>query len=184
MIIHNLLLVAGTGTKSGKTSMVCRVIKEFPDLDITAIKITPHFHETTAGLELISEGNGFAIYEETNRDSFKDTSRMLFSGAYKVYLAKVWDDQLPDVFNKMMEKTVPGRPVICESPALRNFIEPGVFIIMVTNTVDKYKDINHLQVLPHVMIKLEELAGMESLPVRFENGRWIYKEAGRLKTED
>jgi hypothetical protein len=55
---------------------------------------------------------------------------------------------------------------------------------MVTNTVDKYKDINHLQVLPHVMIKLEELAGMESLPVRFENGRWIYKEAGRLKTED
>ena len=41
----------------------------------------------------ISEKTGYAIYEETDRNSFKDTSRMLTAGADKVYFAKVWDDQ-------------------------------------------------------------------------------------------
>ena len=66
---------------------------QFPELKITAIKITPHFHETTEGLLTISEITGYTIYEETERNSFKDTSRMLAAGAHKVYFAKVWDDQ-------------------------------------------------------------------------------------------
>ena len=47
--------------------------------------------------------------------------------------------------------------MICESPALRNFAEPGVFIIMTSDSIDKKKDISHLQRLPHVMFKYEEL---------------------------
>jgi len=172
MIIPNLLLIAGTGTKSGKTSMVCRIIESFPDLGITAIKITPHFHETTSGLVVMSEDEGYAIYEETNGDTSKDTSRMLRSGAAKVYFAKVWDDQLPDVFNKIMKEIPENVPVICESPALRNFVEPGVFIIMTSDMINKHKDIKHLQSLPHLMIKLEELKESDSLPIDFEGGKW------------
>ena len=172
MIIPNLLLIAGTGTKSGKTSMACKIIEQFSNLSITAIKITPHFHETTTGLNVISENKGYTIYEETNADSSKDTSRMLHSGANKVYFAKVWDDQLYDVFLRIMENINKDTPVICESPALRNFIEPGVFVIMTSTTVDKHKNISHLSALPHVMIKLEELDSMESLPIKFEGGRW------------
>lgn len=174
MIFPNLLLIAGTGTKSGKTSLACRIIKEFSDLDITAIKITPHFHETTSGLKLISEDKGYAIFKETQIDSAKDTSRMLASGAHKVYFAKVWDDQLQDVFLRIMDNIDMNTPVLCESPALRNVIEPGVFVIMTSETVDKHKDINHLQELPHVMIKLEELDQIASLPFGFEGGRWHY----------
>ena len=73
--IPNLLLIAGTGTKSGKTSMACRIISQFPELKITAIKITPHFHETTAGLLPFRKKHGYAIYEETERNGFKDTSQ-------------------------------------------------------------------------------------------------------------
>lgn len=173
MIIPNLLLIAGTGTKSGKTSMACKIIEQFPGLKITAIKISPHFHETTTGLISKSEKNGYSIYEETNRYISKDTSRMLHSGAHKVYFAKVWDDQLPDVFNEIMERIPANVPVICESPALRNFIEPGIFIIMTSNVINKNKNINHLQSLPHVMFKLEELENINSLPIRFEEGRWV-----------
>ena len=175
MIIPNLLLIAGTGTNSGKTSMACKIIEQFPDLEITAIKISPHFHETTTGLISKSEKKGYSIYEETNTDTSKDTSRMLHSGAHKVYFAKVWDDQLPDVFNEIMEYIPSNVPVICESPALRNFIEPGVFIIMTSNIVNKQKNINYLQELPHVMFKLEELENIDSLPIGFEAGKWFYK---------
>jgi hypothetical protein len=179
--ISNLLLIAGTGTKSGKTSMICRIIEQFPNLNITAIKITPHFHETTDGLIALVEEKGYSIYEETFRDSNKDTSRMLCSGAAKVYFAKVWDDQLQDVFYKIMENIPSNVPVICESPALRNFIKPGLFIIMTSDTIDKHKNINQLKELPHVLFKLEELGEIETIPIGFEEGKWFYRPSAILK---
>jgi hydroxymethylpyrimidine pyrophosphatase-like HAD family hydrolase len=175
MIIPNLLLIAGTGTKSGKTSMACKIIDQLRDIEITAVKITPHFHETTEGLVSVSEKSGYSIYEETNSDTSKDTSRMLRSGASKVFFAKVWDDQLPDVFREIMDKIPEGSPVICESPALRNYVEPGLFIIITSKTINKHKDINHLKKLPHVMFQLEELMQTESLPVFFREGKWLYE---------
>jgi hypothetical protein len=172
MTIPNLLIIAGTGTKSGKTSLACKIIRQFSYLNITAIKISPHFHETTQGLIPMSEAEGYAIYEETNTGTSKDTSRMLNAGASKVYFAKVWDDQLFEVFKKIMESVPSGVPVMCESPALRNFAEPGAFIIMTSDTIDKHKDIRHLQRFPHLMFRLEELEKIDSLPIGFEKGRW------------
>ena len=170
--ISNLLLIAGTGTKSGKTSMACKIIRQFPELRITAIKITPHFHETTSGLVTISEGTGYAIYEETERKGFKDTSRMVDAGAQKVYFAKVWDNQLFEVFNKIIKLIPEGTPIICESPALRNYAKPGVFIIMTSYTVNKHKDISHLIALPHVMFQYEALDSISSISIKFDDGRW------------
>ena len=172
MLVPNLLLIAGTGTKSGKTSIACRIIEQFKSLNITAIKISPHFHETTPGLKTIYEEKGYSVYEETNSNSTKDTSRMLQSGAYKVYFSKVLDDRLPFVFDKIMELIPEGTPIICESPALRNFIEPGVFIIMNSESIIKHKNISRLQQLPHLLFKMEELQKILSIPVGFENGRW------------
>jgi hypothetical protein len=173
MIIPNLLLIAGTGTKSGKTSLACRLIEQFRNLKIIAIKITPHFHETTHGLIILYEEPGYAIYEETDMNSDKDTSRMLKAGASKVYFAKVFDDRLHFVFNKIKDLIPQGVPIICESPALRNYIEPGAFLIISSETINKRKNISHLQNLPHVMFKFEELNRISSFPVKFENGRWI-----------
>jgi hypothetical protein len=173
MKIPNLLLIAGYGTKSGKTSLACKIIEQFNNLKITAIKISPHFHETTSGLILISEKEGYAIYEETNREYTKDTSRMLRSGANRVYFAKVWDDKLLDVFNIIMEQIPPDVPVVCESPALRNFITPGLFMIISSSTIVKHKNINNLRSLPHVELKLEELKDIGFLPIGFEAGKWI-----------
>lgn len=174
MNIPNLLIIAGTGTKAGKTTLACRLIEQFKDQGITAIKITPHFHETTPGLVPLSEKNGYAIYEENNSKTFKDTSRMLNAGAKKVYFAKVWDDRLPEVFNEIIKEVPANVPVICESPALRNFVEPGLFVIISSDVIKKQKDINHLTALPHVMFKLEELEIYDKLPIVFENGKWSY----------
>lgn len=173
--IQNLLLIAGTGTKSGKTSLACKIIKEFKSLNVYSIKITPHFHETTEGLITIIEKEGYSVYEETNLETDKDTARMLKSGACKVYFAKVWDDKLAEAFSAIMKIIPPDAPVICESPALRNFIEPGVFIIMTSDVIHKHKDIKHLQALPHIMLKYEELEKTDTLPIVFEQGKWFYK---------
>jgi hypothetical protein len=173
MYIPNLLLIAGTGTKSGKTTLACRIIEQFTHLNITAIKITPHFHETTPGLKVVIEEPGYAIYEETDRESSKDTSRMLRAGASKVYYAKVLDDSLPFVFNKIKELIPEGTPIVCESPALRYYTEPGAFLIISSETTNKSKNISELLKLPHVMFKFEELGNINSIPIEFENGIWI-----------
>jgi hypothetical protein len=172
MVIPNLLIIAGTGTKSGKTSLACKIIKQFKSLDIYSIKITPHFHETTSGLIPVSEKAGYSIYEETDRETSKDTSRMLKAGAFKVYFAKVWDDQLLTAFNEIMKYIPSDAPVICESPALRNFIEPGVFLIITSKTLNKHKNIKHLQALPHMMLEYEKLDSIDYFPIEFGNGKW------------
>lgn len=179
MTIPNLLIIAGTGTKSGKTSLACRIIEQFKELGITAVKITPHFHETTEGLIVLSENKSYSIYEETNRNSSKDTSRMLNAGADKVYFAKVYDDQLLTAFLEIMKEIPVGNPVICESPALRNFAEPGLFLITTSETINKHKDIKHLKALPHVFIKHEDLKKMCAIPIHFENGKWSVLPPGR-----
>ena len=173
MLIPNLIIIAGTGTKSGKTTIACRIIEQFKHLGIAAIKISPHFHETTFGLKPIAEEpGGYAIYEETNSESNKDTSRMLEAGASCVYFAKVFDDRLLFVFNKIKDLIPEGTPIVCESPALRNFIEPGIFIIISSSAPNKLKNINHLLELPHVKFNLEELDLFHSMPIAFENGIW------------
>jgi hypothetical protein len=173
---ENLLLIAGTGTKSGKTTLACKIIEQLNHPDLVAIKITPHFHETTPGLTLISEGPGYSIYKENNPDTTKDTSRMLKAGARQVYFAKVSDKTLFKAFSEIIEQIPVNLPVICESPALRHYVDPGLFIIMSSDYVNKQKDIKNLQELPHVVYSMEELKNSTSLPISFSNGKWEFTE--------
>ena len=172
MTIPNLLIVAGTGNKSGKTTMACKLIEQFSDHDVTSVKITPHFHETTPGLIMISEKPGYSIYEETNPETSKDTSRMLKAGASKVFFAKVNDNSLLQAFKEIMSFIPAEVPVICESPALCHYIEPGLFIIMRSDSNDNQKDIKKLQSLPHVKFDLDHILRSKKVPVAFLDGRW------------
>jgi hypothetical protein len=172
MYIPNLLIIAGTGTKSGKTTLACKIIEQFSSLTIAAIKISPHFHETSPGLVLHTEGRGYAIYEETNTESTKDTSRMLKAGNARVYLILVWDFDLKKVFEIALNEIPEGTPIICESPALRNYFEPGLFVIMSSQTENKRQDLRYLQNLPHLEFKLEEIDKTDILPIQFAEGKW------------
>jgi hypothetical protein len=168
----NLFIIAGTGTKSGKTTMACKVIEQFRHLSPVGIKISPHFHTSSPGLLLVDEGPGFAIYAEKNAETTKDTSRMLSAGAAKVYLILVWDSDLEKIFLKFIGKIPDNIPVVCESPALRNYFEPGLFILMSSETTVKRQDLRYLEKLPHLDFKLEEIDRIHSLPFIFKDGEW------------
>jgi len=173
MTIPNLLIIAGTGNKSGKTSIACRIIEQFRHLGIVSVKITPHFHVTTPGLVPIAGKKGYSVYEETNRGTLKDTSRMLKAGASRVYFAKVNDISLDNAFKEIMKRIPEGTPVICESPALRHYTEPGLFVIMTSPLKDNQKDIKSLLALPHVEFNMDYFALNNSIPISFKNGKWI-----------
>jgi len=175
MLRPNVLLIAGTGTKSGKTTLACRIIEQFRHLKPVAVKISPHFHEVTPGLVPVHLEPAYSIYRESDNNSVKDTSRMLRSGAGEVYFAQVHDDRLAFVFEQIYCHTGKDSPVICESPALGNYVEPGVLLIITSESAKKYKDISQLLQHRHQIIRFEELGEMKEIPVDFINGGWIYK---------
>lgn len=179
MIVPNLVIIAGTGSKSGKTSAACRIIEQFRDAGIAAVKITPHQHETTRGLTEVDRKPGYDIFLETNPETDKDTSRMLRAGASRVYFVRAADEYLAEAFGMILESVPAATPLVCESAALRYFIEPGLFVIMTSAVSHRTKDIRSLQRLPHVEFELESLPADVELPLSFHNGRWICWHYGR-----
>jgi hypothetical protein len=173
--MENLLLVAGTGRNSGKTTMVCRIIRQFRNQGIIAVKISPHFHEPSKELKLISENKEYYIYEEKNKGTSKDTSRMLKCGAERVFLAQTAEAYLPEAFSEIIKNIPENRPVVCESPALIRFMEPGVFIIMIADNELNKKNITEMQFVDHSEYNLKKLSETDILPFKFHDGVWNYK---------
>ena len=134
----DLLLVTGSGRNVGKTTFICDVIASNPRRKMAAVKISPHFHEPTEGLETIIETETFRIYEETNFESSKDTSRYLLAGAVKSYYIQTTDDGLLEAFRLTSVLLEPDLPFIVESARLGKLLTPELFIfIQHSDSVDK-----------------------------------------------
>ncbi|MGQ9917327.1 MAG: hypothetical protein ACUVS7_07915 [Bryobacteraceae bacterium] len=70
------IIVGGTGKKSGKTALVCRILRLAPHLRWTAVKVSHHAPESGAPFELI---------EETEAGPTADTRRYLAAGAARAF---------------------------------------------------------------------------------------------------
>jgi hypothetical protein len=172
MRFSNLLVVAGTGRNSGKTTLVCRIIEQFSHLGITSIKISPHFHDPSPGLIHISGKPGFEIYEETVSNPIKDSSRMLQSGAAKVYYIQAREESIYEAFSAVCMNLAADQPVICESPSLINYLTPGLFVIMIATNGINPKNTNDLKRQPHLEFTYDEILKTENLPIGFTDGFW------------
>lgn len=129
--LPNLLLIAGTGRNTGKTLLASSIIEKFTkDFKITGLKISPHFHSGTESLEVIFENKNFNIYQETSLTSSKDSSRMLNAGAHQVFYMECYDEYMKEAFEKFLQISEITGPMVCESPALRKYVQPGIFIIV------------------------------------------------------
>jgi len=126
----NTLLISGSGRNVGKTSFILNVIEQNISQKLAAIKITPHFHEPTPGLIAIEVNENFRVFQETNRDSEKDSSLFLRSGAEKVLYIQTSDLFLNEAFLIALAQLEPDQPVVTESAAFRKFIVPGLYLFI------------------------------------------------------
>jgi hypothetical protein len=172
MKLDILLLVAGSGRNSGKTTFVCKIIEQFHHLVITSIKISPHFHNPSDGLIPITSKSGYAIYEETNSNTLKDSSKMLNNGAGKVYYIQTRMEYLNESFSDVYMKVEPDKPVIYESPGLIHYFKPGLFIIMTSLSGCDLKKIKNLKRFPHKEYILEEVLKITTFPIDFAGSVW------------
>jgi hypothetical protein len=129
--LPNMLLIAGTGRNSGKTTLACSIFSKFSTFyTISAIKISPHFHNKTGIGTIVYEDECLVIAEETDKKTGKDSSRMLLAGAVKSFFVMTSDEYLPDAMQRILPLLNPTSLIICESGGLRNIVKPGLFFIV------------------------------------------------------
>lgn len=171
---NNLLIIAGTGRGSGKTTLACLIIRRFSHLGPLAIKISPHYHSPGKGLVDWHTGANFNIYRESSKTGGKDTARMLESGASVVYYIQAYDSHVHEAFELLAGKLDPERPLVCESPSLGKYISPGVLFIADSDLVQNRKDLGAL--IQRTDSTMNPLAGEADIGgLNFSGGGWVFR---------
>lgn len=164
-----MILVAGTGRNVGKTTFVCRLIEHISSIrPIIAIKVSPHIHDNDVShCRIIHKTEGVIIAEETSFLNTKDSSRMLAAGAKKVYYVQGGGDSLSKTLAVLKDLIPDNIPLVCESAALRAYVEPGFFVLM--SSAEPIVKNKHMLRFAHKHIVSYNY---KSTDYYFENGEW------------
>jgi|WetSurMetagenome_2_1015567.scaffolds.fasta_scaffold45182_4 hypothetical protein len=134
MNLPRLLLISGTGRNSGKTLLACRIIEKFGKTStIIALKISSHWHKIAQDSKIITNEDNLYIAEETDAGTQKDSSRMLAAGAKRSFFIVAADKHLLTAMHHIIEITANDDLLICESGGIRNWVEPGLFLMVSRN---------------------------------------------------
>ncbi|MEE4241348.1 MAG: hypothetical protein V2I36_07770 [Desulfopila sp.] len=130
----HLLIVGGTGRNVGKTEFICRLIQRISaNHKIYALKVSAVFpDEAVFHGSHSAEESRQSLFEETRRESRKDTSRMLRAGAARVFYLRGENSEIEAGFQQFSRQIDTPGAVICESNSLGAFIRPGLLIMVKT----------------------------------------------------
>lgn len=170
----NIILISGTGSNVGKTTLSCRIIEKFVHLGIVAVKITPHWHPQPDNISVLLREDNLLIIREKNLNSRKDSSRMLRSGAKRVYYVQnIHDKGLLRAFPSIMKELGPDQPMIIESAALGQFIRPAVHFHITRLFATTHKLQNTSIPVDHLISFDGEAFDFDLNRIRWENNAWV-----------
>ncbi|WP_423128219.1 hypothetical protein [Gaoshiqia sp. Z1-71] len=168
----NILLIAGAGRNVGKTMLACEIISHLSmSADVTAIKISSHFHPVEDGQKVIANTKNYHIIEE-NLHTEKDSSRMLRAGAKKAFYIQAKENNLQDAWD-ILSAEITDCPVVCESGALHKLIKPGLFFFVCGNKVPENKQ----QIFAYHPVTVSfnhRVQTLEASQVHFQDNQFYY----------
>jgi hypothetical protein len=148
-----MILIAGTGRDSGKTTLACGIIRKFTGIvPLIALKISPHSHRISNTGRVIIDDRQFFIAEETDTGSGKDSSRMLAAGASRSYFIMAPDENLPLALERIPGVLDGKSFLVCESGGLRKWIAPGIFFVMTRNGMENRGDMTRFSSFPAIEV--------------------------------
>jgi hypothetical protein len=168
---NNILTISGTGRNVGKTSLACRIIHRLSATHkLTAVKISPHFHEVDYPGALFERQGTYSLYKEVRKDRDKDSSKMLAAGADSVYYIQTNDTHLNDAWTKLSKLIKKDEPVVIESGGLEKLLDPGLSII-VRNPDNKGMKVQRRSVPEQIETQFEEFDILIN-NIDFKRGKW------------
>jgi hypothetical protein len=174
---NRIILIAGNGRNSGKTTLACRLISRFSHtVPLVAIKISPHQYHYPE--ESISPFKTFSIAEETDSRPEKDSSKMLAAGARRSFFITSPDERLREAFMNVLQLSPENAFFICESGGLGHVIDPALFIIV--NRSDKTDIKPGTQILmdkPHLWVTFDgEEFDFNLKRISIFDKKWVVKD--------
>ena len=137
---NNVILISGSGRNSGKTTVACHIISQLARKgNVIGLKISPHFHASGVGQELVISNPRYHIYREHDANTGKDSSRMLSAGASVVYFIQCTDENLEFIEEDFRKIVSPDVPIVCESGSFSNVFNPGFQLLVIGENPDKTK---------------------------------------------
>jgi hypothetical protein len=131
-----LILIGSSGRNSGKTTLAAALIRRLHGRRITGLKITSVEKQGSLcprggeGCGACSLDRPFVLWEETQKDSGKDTATLLAAGAEKVFWLRCLKASLGEAFIEFQKMIDGDAIIICESNSLRLYVEPAIFIML------------------------------------------------------
>jgi hypothetical protein len=130
--LMTLIAVGGHSRKTGKTSAVCGIIRAFPDLLWTAVKVSSHHHANQLSDEPF-------LVEEQSNSADSDSSRYRAAGAQRAFWAQANPDR-NDLEEMLAPVLMSSRCLIIESNAAFAKLQPDLSIMVVNWGVDEFKE--------------------------------------------
>jgi hypothetical protein len=137
LTVPEMIMIGGNSRNSGKTTMACSIITKLAtSMEVIGLKVTSvrPGEEEWHGNHTSETSGSYTIFEETNPHLKKDTSKMLRAGASHVYYIQVSDIFLEKAVLHFLSMYINKQIIVCESRSLRNFIIPGLFLMMMRVT--------------------------------------------------
>lgn len=130
--LKHLLVIAGAGRNVGKTETICRLIRHFSsEYSVYALKVSAIYpDETLFHGDHSDDISGKTLFEEKRTDTLKDTSKMLCSGAQKVFYLRGDGVDIQEGFEEFRKKSQNADLIICESNSLHEYITPGMHVLI------------------------------------------------------
>jgi hypothetical protein len=126
---NEFFLISGSGRNVGKTTLACLIIEALSKKgEVAAAKISKHVHPLTGRQEVVLQLPGLLIAKELDRNSTKDSSRYLQSGASHSFFIQAEESMFPKLVSWLGEHL--SGTVVCETGYLGNFLIPtkAIFI--------------------------------------------------------
>ncbi len=129
--MSRLCIVGGTTRNVGKTTFCCQLIAKLAKhIPIYGLKVSTIFPDETlqhGDHSNISEH----LFEETRKDTTKDTSRMLRAGASRVFYLQGDDNHIAQGYQDFLDHIPPKSFIVCESNSLGHILLPDLMIMLV-----------------------------------------------------
>lgn len=142
------LVIGGHARGVGKTALVVDVIRAFPEVEWTAVKISSHGHGAWTEGAVAGEkardgaqaGPTALLEEETERGGRTDSSRFLAAGARRAFLLRVRPGGLAEGMTLLGRALEGTEYAILESNAVLEFIRPAMFLMVVDPARAEFKE--------------------------------------------
>ncbi|GMT45115.1 MAG: hypothetical protein IEMM0006_0947 [bacterium] len=177
--LTNWIIIGGTGRNTGKTTLAEKLIEKFgSQVPVTAVKISNIKPENSSfhGHDVNSFRNKILIKKETRSDGKKDSMRFLRAGAFESWFIQTEDAFLPETFPEIQTVLKKAQWIVCESNSLRNFVKPGLFIMVKgENGTFGKKDVPGLLQRADVVVEALQWKPFDALVKRIEikDGKFV-----------